>query len=293
MSLKILTQNVWFSSKLSQARTQGLCRLIDDTRPDVILLQEVTPAVLKLLRSHEFVDRYDFSKPPATSYFTTTMCRSALNPSFTEFPIPSEMGRTLLLTEFDLTCGRGDAAVKISTTVGNVHLESLDNAVLRKRQLDAVHSRLSPRTAHSHVFLCGDFNIDADRTFDEMRRGEVGSRGASPENLVLLDSLRGFRDAWPSDDAADRGYTFDVRVNEMIFNRDTPYEERMRYDRIFHSLGPGGLKLSKCEVVGNAPLLRDDGVTPAPAQDSFGTPVKPPLPVFISDHFGILATLES
>lgn len=279
--LKVLTQNVWFSSKLSHARTQGLCKLIDEFRPDVVALQEVTPSVLKQLKSHDFIDEYAFSDPPETPYFTTTMCRTSLSPTFTESPLPSEMGRTLLLCELQ----PDDAAACV---VGNVHLESLDNPDWRKRQLDAIHSNLSPLAAQAHAFVCGDLNIDADRTFDEMRRRvEPPQAGASPENLVLIDTLRGFTDAWPADHGDDKGYTFDVLVNEMIFDRDRPYEERMRYDRVFHSLRPGS-RLEAISVVGNTPL--DATATTAPAANLFGTPVKAPPPAFISDHFGLLAT---
>eukprot|EP00282_Hemiselmis_andersenii_P011832 CAMPEP_0114170258 /NCGR_PEP_ID=MMETSP0043_2-20121206/34039_1 /TAXON_ID=464988 /ORGANISM="Hemiselmis andersenii, Strain CCMP644" /LENGTH=185 /DNA_ID=CAMNT_0001267841 /DNA_START=70 /DNA_END=625 /DNA_ORIENTATION=- len=57
---KLLTYNVWFNEEVAlEARMRAIGDIIQQEEPDFVMLQEVTPNIEMLLRSHPFSDRYD------------------------------------------------------------------------------------------------------------------------------------------------------------------------------------------------------------------------------------------
>ena len=109
----------------------------------------------------------------------------------------SEMGRHLLTAR----CAIGDQ--KHCITVGNVHLESLNNAKIREAQL-AVSDRALP-TGES--ILVGDFNFCSERNYD----------GSLPlENDCLSRVLPSHEDLWQKLKPGEQGFTFDSVKNTML-----------------------------------------------------------------------------
>lgn len=173
-AFSVLTYNTYFSPYRWADRMGGIlhmCASIHPQQPHVICLQEVLPQFLMLpgwdawLAQHGYVSS---ATDPAdlSPYGVLTLAKRELSPEFEAVPLPTRMGRTLLVAHF-----RDPAAAAGPGTghwrVGNVHLESLDSAALRREQL-AVAGRAMAEgmAAGSRAVICGDFNFDSDRNYD-------------------------------------------------------------------------------------------------------------------------------
>lgn len=269
--LKLLTWNVWFGSLGAKQRFHAICEDILTREPDVACFQEVTDAFIKALRNAGIKRRYAVSPNRINRYGCLTLVKRELQPQFCEVPLPSQMGRTLVLATF------ADVAV------GNVHLESLDNEATRRKQLHACAKALQP---HATGILCGDFNFDSGKTWGDWQRGENPRPHEELENHVLEAELPGWVDTWPAlmgDE--DHGYTFDGASNPACV-RDR--QEQMRYDRVMIKPSGGLAPLSIC-MVGTAPIspaLVETLSRSAKLELADRTQMLKP-----SDHYGLLVTL--
>ena len=124
--------------------------MIEREKYDFALFQEAIPYFIELLCRRPFLlDFYnisDLSGRTVNPYGVLTLARKGLNPSFHFHDLPTRMSRRLLVTEFHL----GQHKVSI----GNVHLESLNNQPTRERQLGIISSILSQEASK---VVCGDF----------------------------------------------------------------------------------------------------------------------------------------
>ena len=113
-----------------------------------------------------------------------------------------------------------------------------------------------------------------------------GSPSAS-ENAAMLETMAGFVDAWPALHGpltvGSTGFTFDSLRNGMLEDY-----EQMAYDRILARLPAERFKLTRCEVLGTEPLPP----APAPGAGGGGTPVRRGKPLWMSDHFAVLAVYQ-
>jgi hypothetical protein len=285
----LLTWNVWFDDYQFTARVDHICKFIESADVDVVCLQEVTPRFIFQLRDQSWLTKYDVSDDlqgsSVGSYGIVMLCKKELSAAYKFTRFPSGMGRSLLSTRLLL---RG-----AEFCVGTVHLESLNNASLRKQQLEICRDTLD---TYDYAVLCGDFNFCSFRNFGP-------ADGASLENdatrLILCDYLdiwptlipppNLFGDADPSRTppsrrmihtalnsadvsvASNLGFTFDSVRNPML-----SHFERMRYDRIMFKSGNSevgiGWIASSIEMVGTD-AINDNGDRP-------------------SDHFGLLARFK-
>jgi len=165
ISLSILTLNVWFDLLELKMRTKLIITEILRQRPDVVCLQEVLPQVLTILKEHKEISSiYSFSNfEPGHGYGNVTLVKHKHNPEFETFPLPSKMGRKLTLAHLNQ---RNSYIPHIS--VGNVHLESLNNQETRELQLEFCRLHLQPGCS----VLVGDFNISADDAIYRTRMSE-------------------------------------------------------------------------------------------------------------------------
>jgi hypothetical protein len=174
---------------------------------------------------------------------------------FTLCDFPSMMGRKLLTAHFNVHGKR--------LAVGNVHLESLDSAKTRQKQLKISNAELTSNG--DSCFLMGDFNFDDKRNFH---------LSSTPlENDMMRETLSGWKDTWEHLKPTEDGKTFDSVENKMI----APWHklERMRYDRIMYRSEDWEAK--HIDLAGVEPF------TELPGRD------KKILPVVVSDHFGLVA----
>jgi endonuclease/exonuclease/phosphatase (EEP) superfamily protein YafD len=254
--LRIVTFNVWFESFYIEERFDALVLIIINRTADVVCLQEVTPKIEAAIRTSKVItDQYDMSPYPVDPYGVMILAKKSLSPSFREVVLPSEMGRKLLLAELG---SNGDCPNWLEkSAVATVHLESLNMAPYRRRQLQVCAKELAPYQGRS--VLCGDFNFDDTQEWGDWRtqraegwggRGGGGGGGlasisSSPrrlENEVLSEVFgASFVDQWPFLRPGERGATFDGGTNPQCV-RDSL--EVMRYDRMMLSTGATARELS-------------------------------------------------
>ncbi|CAE8732141.1 unnamed protein product [Polarella glacialis] len=250
--LRVATWNVWFDEVCKDERIAGLLREALRQAPDALCLQEVLPELATALRSSgPLTELYDISPLDVGVYGCLILAHKDLEAEFTEVPLTTCMGRSLILAE----CRARFPHLTVATT----HLESLKTERIRRVQLQEAAAALRDKR---FAVLCGDFNFDATRTFGDWQLAVPLRAPHEIENQVLQEVLLDFVDAWPALHS-DPGFTFDGAANPMcVLDED----ERMRYDRILarRTLVPVDAWLMGREPINQA------GFTP-------------------SDHFGVLA----
>ena len=158
-------------------------------RPDVLCFQEVLPQFLPLLTQQQpphlpssWLERNGYiastlDRQALSPYSVLTLARASHNPAFHTVDLPTRMGRKLLLTRLQVghqedrssssssSSSGGGGSSSSTWIIGNVHLESLDSAPLRKQQLEIAGATLRKEMekeedgggAADNVILCGDF----------------------------------------------------------------------------------------------------------------------------------------
>lgn len=221
------TLNVWFSDQHFHERCAATLALLESLEPDVITLQEVTPAFLKHVLEAPWIRAAyrssDIRGKSVTPYGVLLLTRlPVVDWSF--FPLPSIMGRRLLTAR---------AAINgTTTTFATVHLESLSqSAPTRAEQLARIFPILAPQP---HAILTGDFNLCS--SWSENR---------------LLDPA--YRDVWPLLRGDDPGFTEDTERNAMRL-RHTGKWKQVRFDRMLLRSGEPGWRAESIQLIGTDPI---------------------------------------
>jgi len=184
-----------------------------------------------------------------------------------------------------------------------VHLESLDTAAVRKKQLQMISNQLKN---YKYVIFTGDFNFDSEINFSDHLNIAKEKKLKSQEQLVQSaeqyqtpeqirrmsqtsqlenDNLREFFsdyiDVWPElhwSTPDDKGYTFDSESNMMLKDY-----ERMRYDRVLFKHNSKWQPVS-IELLGVNKLKSvGDAVDPSTGKQ---------VVVYPSDHFGLVMKVQ-
>jgi endonuclease/exonuclease/phosphatase family metal-dependent hydrolase len=232
--VQLLTWNVWFGAQQFRPRTAGLVREIARRRPDVIALQEVTPA-LRAILDYELAGYTLHGGQSPFGYDVMLLTRGEVR-DFAELELPSEMGRRAIAVE--LASG---------LTVATVHLESTAPCVKqRAAQLALIGPWLAART--EDAILVGDMN------FDDF---------AATESDVLDES---YVDLWQAMRRKEPGYTVDSVINTM--RSDLRGKVQKRIDRAF--LCSARWRAESIALVGTEPIdIHDTFVS-----DHFGLAVE-------------------
>ncbi len=292
-NLTVLTWNIWFDKHKQSIRYKEIVSNVLTLDPDVACFQEVTRPFLNILKSNkDLMKRYYISSNSIYGYGILSIAKKDVfgKVFFEEITLPSNMGRSLLVTHIDVprlaTGGQDKDEDAFHLVVGNVHLESLDNESLRREQLITSSRHLS-NEAYSASLLVGDFNFDSEQTWGDWDRS-VSLRRHKLENTVLQEVMPEWTDAWPylkgegkGKDAADPGITFDGLTNPICVRNK---KERMRYDRIMVHMPMSSPStdptrgLIHCFIPDDIQMI---GVEPI---DKAGLKA--------SDHYGLLIKLE-
>jgi len=285
----LLTLNIYFGQGKS-IRTPALISLICKSDVDAVCLQEVTPFVYEMFLAHAgLCHKYCLSPFTTDGYGVLMLVKKTLgNVIFTEYELPTEMDRTLLVAQVKLGTD-GDAATgdKVVSSnedlvVATAHFESLSFPNMRRKQLAVAEEILRP---FSRAVLAGDFNFDATRNFKSVRESkrsffspsdedgdntdastgvdaaEEEAEAEPLENLALRDILPTYIDVWLQLHPTDEGYTFDSKRNGTI----NQYEQ-MRYDRVMSR----GLQSQHIQLVGTTQLPSLSRVIDAGGWDADG-----------------------
>lgn len=296
--LRVISFNVWFDSFYFEDRLDALVKILLSSGGDVVCLQEVTRRFETALRASKIVSGiYELSPFAINPYGVMILARKTLAPTFREVPFPSEMWRKLLICELGSSEGGGGTGLPPwlqGSAVATVHLESLDTASYRRRQLQVSSKELG--TYSGRCVLCGDFNFDDTQERGEWRQeGALGkSAAATParstplENEVLLEVFgESFADQWPLLRPGERGATFDGGTNPQCV-RDPL--EIMRYDRMMLSTGglpPLGSLGRKVKHVGGAVSPDPSVLWKGSAIRMLGTEAINDIGIKPSDHYGL------
>jgi len=291
-SFTVLTLNIWFADKNRMVRYKSILDIARKSDADFICFQEVIHEFRTLVtKDKEITNKYDISKTcGANWYYCMTLVKKNLNATFSETNFKSSrMGRWLLVATASVS--------QLRIKVGNVHLESLNSARERRRQLIVSNDTLKGGDCS---LLCGDFNIGARWNFSDMAswRGKFtkptaadrepykGKKGTELENSVLEEVMPNYVDVWDALHPKDYGYTFDSETNSSL----RTYEQ-MRYDRILcrrsHNVNPVMI-----EIIANKPIESPRMTKEESVGDLWELAQSRGEVIFPSDHFGLLATFN-
>eukprot|EP00891_Asterochloris_glomerata_P002045 jgi/Astpho2/2045/Aster-x1032 len=249
----LLTYNVWFEDLELPARMHAIGELMQTHWPDIICLQEVTPAIHSLLSAQSWWGRYEASACK-DNYFTTLLYKRSCGElvageqemSFSN----SVMGRGLRQVGLKI----GPHTLRVATS----HLESPipRRPMCQERQQQCTQA-LKELDQHSNAILAGDLN------WDDKAQG-----------LLALPSTI-WQDVWLELQAGNDGFTYDGRANPMLANN-----LRKRVDRVLCKLAdwrPSSITMLGTKAI-NPPLHYRKG--------------NKQLPIAPSDHFALLVQFE-
>ena len=260
--LRILHYNIWFGKFKMVERMRGIAKIIDELRPNIIALNEVTKENLAMLKREDGLKRYkvvpadDIYKTmpadlPKIHLHTTVVLTDLPVVSWKAFRFEnSKEGRRLVIAELHIPIYEKIITLNkakrrnVSFVAAVSHLEwNRASTMLREEQLKKSISSIS---SFENACFTADMNnrenIDGD--------------------LILR---RPWHDLWMTipGNTHQNGYTWDPTKNSMVKSKT-----KARFDRVICKLAD--LKVQSIELVGNKEL--------SPG-------------VFPSDHFGLFAVL--
>ncbi|XP_067094814.1 tyrosyl-DNA phosphodiesterase 2 isoform X1 [Osmerus mordax] len=206
--LSLLTWNIdGLDMENIKERFYNLIDHLIEYHPDVVLLQEVVPPLVKALK--EVLKPYHVLPGDDRGYFTAILLRKSrlqlLDSSIVKYPT-TKMQRNLLMAHVSFL-GR---PLCLMTS----HMESMKvNSKERVSQLRQVWRSMDEQPSDLTVIFGGDTNL---------RDREVSELGGLPW---------GIRDVWESLGCPkDCSFTWDMLTND---NNDLPFPARFRFDRLF------------------------------------------------------------
>ncbi|KAK2902787.1 hypothetical protein QQF64_010360 [Cirrhinus molitorella] len=198
-------------------RVIGLLSQLGKYRADVVLLQELVPAILNCLK--DTMKDYHFLQGSEDGYFTGILLKKDrvqfLESNIVKYPT-TDMGRNLLIAYATFL---GHPLCLMTS-----HLESnKTNSQERLNQLRRVWKWIKEAPQDHTVIFGGDTNL---------RDWEVKKLGGLPD---------GISDVWEMLGAPEESrYTWDTSIND---NKDIPNSIRLRFDRLFFRAAAEGAKL--------------------------------------------------
>lgn len=223
--LTVATFNIWFDAHHIEARHNAILGLMEERRPDVIALQEVTLPALNLVLSKPWIQAEyqstDLDGRTLGRYGVVLLSRIPMQ-RVTLTPLPSRMDRGLLVADLDI----GGVPISVAT----VHLESLKEAATRGIQLQQIFDQLADR---DNAVLMGDFNFCSSWQEENVR--------------IRPDYV----DVWPAVHPDNPGFTEDTTINRMRYLLKGKHKH-VRFDRIL--LKSAMFQPSAIELLGTQPI---------------------------------------
>lgn len=221
--LTVATFNIWFDDYHAEQRYLAIVDLLRGRRPDVIALQEVTPAALEVFLDQPWVRNEYLSASAvggdAGNYGMLMLSRVPITRT-TYSRLPTRQSRGFLEAELAVSDAR--------PIICCLHLDSgKSSARLRGWQLRRIfHAQKSVEDA----VLLGDFNM----------RDAENDRIAPP-----------YCDIWPTLRPDEPGFTEDTSINLMRFDARNK-KRQVRFDRVL--LKGTRWRAASIELLGTEPI---------------------------------------
>jgi len=282
--VRLVSYNVWFSERRQHARAEALFAILEGEDADIVCLQEVTPQFLSWLREKGWArERYAFSDTVGNTLKGSSLVygvlmlirRSLFVRSLCLHVLPSSMNRTVLIASVVLS-------ESIELRVATVHLESLDNSVVRVEQLKRIFALLAvDSVGHSGV----DSKVGTESCCAAVLAGDMNFDEGSPLEEGIVQT-HNFVDCW----TLCRQDAVDVADLGITMPEDDSLGISTRIDRVFLSQPLVG-KQQKLVPIGMRRLGKDATVTDvAPSlasTEAINNLLVSTLPDRPSDHFGL------
>ncbi|KAG8066686.1 hypothetical protein GUJ93_ZPchr0004g39674 [Zizania palustris] len=267
-TFKIMTYNVWFREDIElPSRMDALGDLIQLHSPDLICFQEVTPYIYQLLKKSDWWQEYECLLPHEIAMWRPYYCMQMSKlPVRSSDRIPfstSTMGR-------ELSIANVKTGGMINLVLATCHLESPSPVPPR---WDQMHSEARVAQANESLRILGEFR-------DAIFCGDMNWDDKGDGPFPLPD---GWVDAWAELKPGDDGWTYDTKANGMLSgNRN----QQKRMDRFVCRLS--NFKIDDVEMIGKEAI---PGVSFYREKIVDEVVHKRKLPVFPSDHFGLVLTI--
>jgi endonuclease/exonuclease/phosphatase family metal-dependent hydrolase len=260
MNLRLLTWNLDGLSEIPiYHRLEYICSLLLSVDPDVILFQEIVPAIVRILDQNMRRLGYycvDLESVSASfpyfcrNYLKITLRSSFVTSNFVKFP-QSQMyrGMNLLQVQFE----------QKNILILNTHLESCkESSEERKNQL---HQCFEVLLNHSGpAILAGDLNL---------RDSEVKSKKEFPElKKQAFGSINQIVDCWE--------YVGSPPNSRFTWFMNSQPQIRARFDRVYYKDN------QQAEVIQSFSLLGSELIESGASSDSS----------YVSDHCGIVVSFS-
>lgn len=153
-----ISYNIWFEEYLTTERTNSLIKIINESNPDVICLQEVRPNIHTFLIHNLENYKYHYPEKLSKSYGCITFSKYPITKCLEYEFENSTMGRSLIITKIDHPYN------KTEIVVTNTHFESLFNKKYinkpKIKQFEETSLILEGLyTEFKNVLLCADTNV--------------------------------------------------------------------------------------------------------------------------------------
>ncbi|KAH9610554.1 hypothetical protein KSS87_018304 [Heliosperma pusillum] len=269
-TIKILSYNVWFRDELEgHLRMQAIGNLIQLHSPDVICFQEVNSVLYDIFQRSSWWKKYrcsvSFERSQNEAYFCMQLAKIPVK-SFSCKPFSyTMMRRELCIAQLELNNNK-------SLVIATSHLESpcpgppTWDQMFSKERVKQAKEAITFLQQFPNVIFCGDMN------WDDKQDGR-------------FPFTEGWFDAWEKLKPAEVGYTYDTKSNRMLSGNRALQK---RLDRFVCHLPD--FNASGIEMIGTEPI---PGLEYKKEKKMRGKIQELTLPVYPSDHYGLLLTVTT
>jgi exonuclease III len=224
-TLSILDYNIWFDKYNMAERTISLIDVIEEKKPDILLLQEVTPKVFEILvmTLNKLGYKHNFPEVINKSYDCCIFSKfPIIEKNYNDFN-NTRMGRALITSviEFPIIIKNGDNlnVENINILLGTSHFESVFDkkySNIKKDQYLYVQQYLDNKKEYKYIIFGGDTNIINE-----------------DETKSFFKDIH-WNDVWDDiENQEENNYTYDTETNKNLIMRGIK-NLKSRIDRILY-----------------------------------------------------------
>ncbi len=236
--IKILTYNVLADKEHAEQRLPKIFQLMEESKADIIALQEVAPWFITELSKQDWAKQYYYPKENNSTIAPRGLLILSKRP-ITKIhygTVGGQQGRAYLTIE---TALNGEVF-----TIANCHLESfLKSGPVRAKQMKIIFDQLKEK---ENALFLGDFNF--------------GDGEAEEKTIPTV-----YKDCWSITNPKQPGFTWNREISPMAKQGSFTNEKSRRLDRVL--LKSDDFSPIKSTIIGNTPITNSKTLFPS---DHFG-----------------------